>query len=71
MERDQKCENMGCDVWSKLGMTVHLEMALGSFHHGLNGSVANDVSPSFGLCLVEASCMYEDELLLSSMSLHF
>lgn len=36
-----------------------------------NGSVADDVSPSFGLCLVEASRMYEDELLLSSVSIHF
>ena len=61
VESVQKCENMGCVVWSKVGMTVEDTMCIGdgSAHCDVpttlarniyNGSVANDVSsPSSGL----------------------
>lgn len=62
VESVQKWENMGCVVWSKVGMTVEDTMRIGdgSAHCDVpttlarniyNGSVANDVSPpSSGLC---------------------
>ena len=62
VESVQKCENMGCVVWSKVGIPVEDTMRIGdgSTHCDVpttvarniyNGSVANDVSPpSSGLC---------------------
>lgn len=62
----QTCENVGCGIWTKVGMAVedtilcdrstHCDVATTLARDIYDGSVTNNVStPSPGLCEVEAS----------------
>lgn len=79
----QKCDHVGCVVWTKVGMAVedtismcdggtHCDVATTLARNIYNGSVTNDVpSPSPGLCEVEASLINENKLMWDHISIHF
>lgn len=70
MERNQKCENMACGVWSKLGMTVYFGDGSGRFPPCWPGTAGMVLLPMMFLLLLvfDPSLIYEDKFFLSRAS---